>query len=63
MLSFVFNTACVAVLMGLFISEVLSTLSKPTFAGLIPIATFISVTEPSANLLVVTAFDAMLGAG
>ncbi len=62
-LSFVLSETCVAALIGLSISAVLFTFSNPTFAGLIPIATFISVTDPSANLELVTAFEAILGAG
>ena len=62
-LSLVLIADCVAILIGLSKSAVLFTFSNPTFAGLIPIATFISVTEPSANLVVVTTLGAMLGAG
>ena len=65
--SAIFNLAssafCVSLLIGLSMSAVLFTFSNPTFAGLIPIATFISVTDPSANLELVTAFEAILGAG
>ena len=42
------SAACVNVLIGLSISLVLSTLPKPTFDALIPLAIFKSVTAPLA---------------
>ena len=62
-LSLVLSAACVAILIGLSKSAVLFTFSNPTFAGLMPIATLISVIEASANFEVVTTLEAMLGAG
>ena len=61
--SLVSKASSVALLIGLFISDVLSTFSNPTFNALIPNATFASVIIPSANLAFVIDLGAILGEG